>query len=121
MKVEEQPTVTVIDMKVIKLPGWVWIALAGLIMYLARTYITDSGLVELIGLGVYMGLKYVEVQVNSGQLETVADWIRRAHNEILTWRAKNAPPTAMRSSTPDPAAKPIQVKRPSKWFEWAFD
>lgn len=121
MKIEEQPNATVIDLKVIKLPGWVWIAIAGLIMYLARTYINDSGLVEVIGLGVYAGLKYVEVKVNSGQLDVVSDWIGRAHNEVMSWRSKSMPETTHRSAVTDPANKPIQVKKPSSWFEWAFD
>lgn len=124
MKVEERATEVVVDLRSFRLPGWVWMGIAGLILYLARTYITDSGLVELIGLGVYMLLKYVEVKANAGDLDVIADWFRRAHAEVNLWRSRSIPETAgptMRSGSIDTGVKPIEVKQPGDWSRWMFD
>lgn len=121
MKVDERETAVVIDLKSIKLPGWVWIFAAAAIMYVARTYISDSGLVELIGLGVYAIIKYVEVQVNSGQLEQVESWIKRAHAEINRLRTKSTPEAGMRSAPTLAPEKPVEIKQPSTLASWAFD
>lgn len=130
MKVEEKPNTTVIDLSTIQLPGWVWIAVAGLVIYLARTYVTDSGLVEVVTIAAYMVIKRLEVSGTNLSIEETADFFKRLHAEINTWRSRAAvaesaaaPGPVMRSGSTAAleVTKPVEVKTPNSWQRWMFD
>lgn len=110
-----------INLKAIRVPGWLWVAAIALIIFLARTFITDSGLVELVVVVCFMALKRLDLKREDvdqllGVVEQLNDQILRMRQERL--ESASLYPTAR---SPEPVLsepESVTVRRPSETMTW---
>ena len=113
-----------INLQKVRLPGWLWIALAALIIYLGRTYITDSGLVELLVTVVFAAVKALdlnsaEVEKTVAAISTLDAYIHDLRQRVPSPPAQVGHEGAMRSAAPPlPPAPTVEVEQPSKMSTW---
>lgn len=110
-----------IDLKAIRIPGWLWVAAIAAIIFLARTYITDSGLVELIVVACFMVIKRLDLKHED--VDQLLGVIEQLNSQIVRLRQERvesvSPGMAARSSSfelPDPV--PVNIKEPSETMTW---
>lgn len=115
-----------INLKDVNLPGWAWVAVIVVIVYLAKTFITDSVIVELIVIGAFAAVKTLDLEATdvSKLLDTMTGLVTEANHllaRLEALRSKNEGGEIMRSGTvASPPLTEVPEVRTNRWVRWMW-